>query len=78
MSRCRFLVVSHQEAWFVYEVGARQPLATFETRDLAIRSARFLAGSCQGELLIMNPDGSLDSREDHQGPRDRSGAASFG
>jgi hypothetical protein len=76
--RCRFLVVSHQGSWFVYEVGARQPLSAFESREDAIRSARFLAGSSDGELLIMHPDGSLDSREDHQSPPDRSAAVSFG
>jgi hypothetical protein len=77
MSRCRFLVVSHRDSWLVYEVEARQPLAAFDSRDDAIRSARFLAESSDGELLIMNPDGSLASREDHRVPSRRSPAASF-
>ncbi len=69
MPRCRFLVVAQvvelRRYWFVYEVGTRNALSAFEVLEDAIRSARFLADSSAGELLIMNPDGSLAAREDH-------------
>ena len=61
--RMRFLVVSENGEWFVYEVGTGQPMASFPTRETAAGTARHLAEMTGAELLLMNADGSLASRE---------------
>jgi hypothetical protein len=59
----RFMVVYEKGLWFVHEVGSGQPMAAFEDRDEAVRTARHLAGITEAELLVMNADGTLASRE---------------
>ncbi len=62
-SRLRFLVVFEEGLWSVHEVGTGQPMASFGTRDEAVENARYLAEMTAAELLVMNADGSLSSRE---------------
>jgi hypothetical protein len=62
-SRMRFMVVFEDGRWFVHEVGSGQPMAMFEARDEAVRTARHLAWITEAELLVMNADGTLASRE---------------
>jgi hypothetical protein len=59
----RFMVVFEQGLWYVHEVGTGQPMAAFLTRDEAVTNARYLAGRTSAELLVMNADGTLSSRE---------------
>ncbi len=59
----RFMVVHEEGLWLVHEVGTGQPMASFETRDEAMRTARHLAGLTRAEILVMNADGTLRSRE---------------
>ena len=61
--RMRFMVAYEEGLWFVHEVGTGQPMAAFETQDEAVRTARHLAGITGAELLVMNADGTLASRE---------------
>lgn len=63
LRRMRFMVVHEGGLWMVHEVGSGQPMATFETQDEAVRTARHLADLTSAELLVMNADGSLRSRE---------------
>lgn len=63
--RMRFMVVLEGSAWDVYEVGTGQPMASFETQEEAVRTARHLADITEAELLVMNADGTLGSRESH-------------
>jgi hypothetical protein len=62
-SRLRFMVVHEEGVWFVHEVGSGQPMASFEEQGEAVRMARHLAWITEAELLIMNADGTLASRE---------------
>ena len=62
-SRMRFMVVYEEGLWFVHEVGSGQPMATFDLLDEAVRTARHLASITDAELLVMNADGTLASRE---------------
>jgi hypothetical protein len=57
------MVAFEDGVWFVHEVGSGQPMAGFETRDEAVLTARHLAGLTRAELLVMNENGTLDSRE---------------
>jgi len=59
----RFLVVFEGGLWTVNEVGTGQPMASFATRDEAVGNARYLAEITAAELLVMNADGTLSSRE---------------
>jgi hypothetical protein len=59
----RFMVVYEAGLWFVHEVGSGQPMATFDELDEAVRTARHLASITESELLVMNVDGTLASRE---------------
>ncbi len=61
--RLRFLVVPENGEWFVYEVGTGQPMASFASRERAAETARHLAEMTGAELLLMNADGKLASRE---------------
>jgi hypothetical protein len=61
--RLRFMVAYEDGLWFVHEVGSGQPMAAFEDQDAAVRTARHLAGLTAAELLVMNADGTLASRE---------------
>jgi hypothetical protein len=61
--RMRFMVVFEEGLWFVHEVGSGQPMAAFETQDDAVRTARHLVEITAAELLVMNADGTLASRE---------------
>jgi hypothetical protein len=61
--RLRFLVVYEEGLWFVHEVGSGQPVATFDAQGEAVQSARHLASITDAELLVMNADGTLASRE---------------
>jgi hypothetical protein len=61
--RLRFLVVFDTGLWSVCEVGSGQSLASFATCDEAVRNARYLAERTAAELLVMNPDGTVASRE---------------
>ena len=60
----RFMVVHEAGLWLVHEVGTGQPMASFETQGEAVRTARHLAGLTRAELLVMNTDGTLRTRED--------------
>jgi hypothetical protein len=64
--RMRFMVVFESSGWIVHEVGSRQPMASFPTREEAVRTARHLADLTQAEVLLMNADGTLESRESHE------------
>ncbi len=59
----RFMVVYEGGLWFVHEVGSGQPMAAFEVQGEAVRTARHLAWITEAELLVMNADGTLASRE---------------
>ena len=59
----RFMVVYEESVWFVHEVGSGQPMAAFEEHGEAVRTARHLAWITEAELLVMNADGTLASRE---------------
>lgn len=59
------MVVFEGSAWYVYEVGTGQPMASFATQDEALSTARHLADITEAELLVMNADGTLGSRESH-------------
>ncbi len=59
----RFLVVPEKGEWFVYEVGTGQPMVSFPSRERAADTARHLAEMTGAELLLMNADGRLASRE---------------
>lgn len=59
----RFMVAYEEGLWFVHEVGSGQPMGAFEAQDEAVRTARHLAGITSAELLVMNADGTLASRE---------------
>lgn len=61
--RMRFMVVFEEGLWFVHEVGSGQPMGAFESQDDAVRTARHLVGITAAELLVMNADGTLASRE---------------
>jgi 23S rRNA G2069 N7-methylase RlmK/C1962 C5-methylase RlmI len=61
--RLRFMVVCEEGLWFVHEVGSGQPVATFDAQGEAVQSARHLASITDAELLVMNADGTLASRE---------------
>ena len=61
--RMRFMVAYEEGLWFVHEVGSGQPMAAFEAQEEAVRTARHLAGITSAELLVMNADGTLASRE---------------
>ena len=61
--RMRFMVVCERGLWYVHEVGSGQPVATFDVQGEAVQSARHLAWITDAELLIMNADGTLASRE---------------
>lgn len=61
--RMRFMVVHEDGLWIVHEVGTGQPMASFDTQDEAVRTGRHLADITQAELLVMNADGTLRSRE---------------
>jgi hypothetical protein len=62
-TRLRFMVVYEEGLWFVHEVGSGQPMATCEAQDEAVRTARHLVQLTGAELLVMNADGTLASRE---------------
>ncbi len=62
-TRMRFMVVFEEGRWYVHEVGSGQPMAAFEAQDEALRTARHLAWITEAELLVMNADGTLASRE---------------
>ncbi len=64
-TRMRFMVVFEGSAWYVHEVGTGQPMDSFATREEAVRTARHLADITEAELLVMNADGTLGSRESH-------------
>ena len=57
------MVVFEGGLWFVHEVGTGNPMAGFATREEAVGTARYLAEKTSAELLVMNADGSLSSRE---------------
>lgn len=59
----RFMVVLDEGLWAVHEVGTGQPMASFERRTEAVVNARYLAERTGAELLVMNADGTLASRE---------------
>ena len=61
--RLRFMVAYEEGLWFVHEVGSGQPMAAFEAQEEAVRTARHLAGITSAELLVMDADGKLASRE---------------
>ncbi len=61
--RMRFMVVFDAGLWTVHEVGSGQPIASFGTRDEAVGNARYLVELTGAELLVMNADGTLASRE---------------
>jgi len=61
--RLRFMVVYEAGLWYVHEVGSGQPVDSFEVLDEALQSARHLAWITEAELLVMNADGTLASRE---------------
>jgi len=63
----RFMVAYEEGLWFVHEVGSGQPMGAFEAQDEAVRTARHLAGITAAELLVMNADGTLASRESGAG-----------
>jgi hypothetical protein len=62
-TRLRFMVVYEEGLWYVHEVGSGQPVATFDVLGEALQSARHLASITESELLVMNTDGTLASRE---------------
>jgi hypothetical protein len=59
----RFMVVYEEGLWYVHEVGSGQPMAAFEKQGEAVGTARHLASITEAELLVMNADGTLASRE---------------
>lgn len=61
--RLRFMVVFEEGLWFVHEVGSGQPMAAFESQGEAVSTARHLVEITAAELLVMNADGTLASRE---------------
>ncbi|MBK9062088.1 MAG: hypothetical protein IPL89_02690 [Acidobacteria bacterium] len=63
MRRMRFMVVYEEGLWYVYEVGSGQPMGAFEGQQNAILTARHLVEITDAELLVMNADGTLASRE---------------
>lgn len=64
-TRMRFMVVFESSSWFLHEVGTGQPVDSYASREEAVRTARHLAELTRAEILVMNPDGTLSSREDH-------------
>jgi hypothetical protein len=62
--RLRFMVVYEEGLWYVHEVGSGQPMGAFEGQQNAVRTARHLVDITGAELLVMNADGTLASRED--------------
>jgi hypothetical protein len=61
--RMRFMVVYEECLWYVHEVGSGQPMGAFEGQQNAVRTARHLVEITGAELLVMNADGTLASRE---------------
>ena len=61
--RMRFMVVYEEGLWYVHEVGSGQPMGAFEGQQNAVRTARHLVELTNAELLVMNADGTLASRE---------------
>lgn len=59
----RFMVVYEEGLWYVHEVGSGQPMGAFEGQQNAVRTARHLVDITGAELLVMNADGTLASRE---------------
>jgi hypothetical protein len=59
----RFMVVYEEGLWYVHEVGSGQPMGAFEVQQNAVRTARHLVEITGAELLVMNADGTLASRE---------------
>ncbi len=57
------MVVFDAGLWTVHEVGSGQPIVSFGVRDEAVGNARYLAELTGAELLVMNADGTVASRE---------------
>lgn len=58
------MVVYEEGLWYVHEVGSGQPMGAFDGQQNAVRTARHLVEITGAELLVMNADGTLASRED--------------
>lgn len=61
MGSNRYLVKPHGAEWIVEHNGTA--IGTFETRERALEEASRLASTAAAELIIVGPDGTVESEE---------------